>query len=209
MNNAKDRYQQYLQTDYWKEVSRLVKVRAGFRCQLCNSQLDLVAHHRCYDHRGDEMNHLDDLVCICQRCHTAVHCKAPAQAPQPKERLIHGITKAQRRQARREARIAARTFQIADRVPPKPQVEKKEVRMADIEARIPAGDPITLTRENVIDLKTELGGYTFKTVTALGEKWGRMVTGWTIRLVGTQISREKYREALVGSFSTKKYKLIP
>ena len=55
-------YNDYLQTDYWKAVAVEVKKRAGYRCQVCNSQLDLCAHHRTYDHRGKELEHLDDLI---------------------------------------------------------------------------------------------------------------------------------------------------
>jgi hypothetical protein len=66
-------YQAYLLTPYWREVSRAVKKRAGFRCQLCNSPLDLQAHHRTYEHKGDELNHLNDLICLCKKCHKNFH----------------------------------------------------------------------------------------------------------------------------------------
>jgi ribosomal protein L34E len=66
-------YKEYLQTPYWKEVSRVVKRRYGFRCGLCNSPLDLCAHHRTYEHRGKELDHLDDLICLCKKCHRTFH----------------------------------------------------------------------------------------------------------------------------------------
>ena len=66
-------YQDYLKTDYWKAVSDAVKKRADYRCQLCNSQHDLCAHHRTYDHRGQELDHLSDLTCLCRRCHEIFH----------------------------------------------------------------------------------------------------------------------------------------
>ena len=72
-------YNDYLQTDYWKAVAVEVKKRAGYRCQVCNSQLDLCAHHRTYDHRGKELEHLDDLICLCRRCHETFHGKQQAQ----------------------------------------------------------------------------------------------------------------------------------
>ena len=71
-------YSDYLETDYWKAVAAKVKARAGYRCQLCNSQHDLCAHHRTYDHRGKELDHLDDLTCLCRRCHEIFHGKQPA-----------------------------------------------------------------------------------------------------------------------------------
>lgn len=50
-----------------------MKKRAKFRCQLCNSPLDLQAHHRTYEHKGDELNHLNDLICLCKKCHKNFH----------------------------------------------------------------------------------------------------------------------------------------
>lgn len=76
------RYAAYLSSDYWKEVSESVKQRAGYRCQVCNSPHDLQAHHRSYAHRGREKEHLDDLTCLCRRCHDIFHGKNQmAEAP--------------------------------------------------------------------------------------------------------------------------------
>lgn len=66
-------YHDYLRSDAWKVVARTVKEHAGFRCQVCNSPDDLVAHHRSYAHLGDEMNHLGDLTCLCRPCHERYH----------------------------------------------------------------------------------------------------------------------------------------
>jgi hypothetical protein len=33
----------------------------------------LQAHHRTYEHKGDELNHLDDLICLCKKCHKNFH----------------------------------------------------------------------------------------------------------------------------------------
>jgi len=76
-------YNDYLLTDYWKAVAQAVKARAGYRCQICNSGLDLQAHHRTYEHRGKELDHLDDLTCLCRRCHGVFHGKEEAPAPTP------------------------------------------------------------------------------------------------------------------------------
>lgn len=66
-------YQAYRQTEYWSNVTKAVKDRAGYRCQVCNSPHDLQAHHRTYDHRGRELDHLPDLICLCRRCHAIFH----------------------------------------------------------------------------------------------------------------------------------------
>jgi hypothetical protein len=80
---AQERYSEYLNTDYWKRVSDAVKAKAGYRCQVCNSQLDLIAHHRTYEHRGNELEHIDDLTCLCRRCHDIFHGKSvpPQEVP--------------------------------------------------------------------------------------------------------------------------------
>jgi len=69
-------YNDYLTTDYWKEVSRRIKARAGWKCQVCNSPHGLEAHHRTYEHRGNEIEHLEDLICLCRKCHSSFHGKA-------------------------------------------------------------------------------------------------------------------------------------
>ena len=73
MTNAQKRYQDYLKSPEWISVSTLVKKRAGYKCQVCNSPHDLQAHHRTYENRGNEINHLDDLICLCRRCHNIFH----------------------------------------------------------------------------------------------------------------------------------------
>lgn len=84
------KYDEYLKTDYWKAVSDAIKRRAGYRCQLCNSQHDLCAHHRTYDHRGRELDYLDDLVCLCRRCHKIFHGIVPEPAIPQKAKVKKG-----------------------------------------------------------------------------------------------------------------------
>ena len=85
-NTVSKKYGDYLNTEYWAKVSNLVKERAGWRCQICNSPHDLNAHHRTYEHRGDELRHLDDLIAMCRRCHAIFHGKLETtivQVPAP------------------------------------------------------------------------------------------------------------------------------
>ena len=167
--NSKDRYENYLKTDYWKAVSVEVKKRAGYRCQVCNSQMDLVAHHRCYDHRGKELEHLDDLICLCVRCHSLFHGKV--QAPVDEER----------------ARKKPKKRECSAPTPP-----------ADVEKDMPPGDgPIVLTDELIQRLRTN-GAFCNAAVIPLGITWDTMTKGWPNRLVGKEVSREVYRECLRG-----------
>jgi ribosomal protein L34E len=85
--NFQSSYQDYLQTPYWKEVSRAVKKRYGFRCGVCNSPLDLCAHHRTYEHRGKELDHLDDLICLCKKCHRTFHAVEREESQKFKRKL--------------------------------------------------------------------------------------------------------------------------
>jgi hypothetical protein len=76
------KYNDYLKTDYWKAVADAVKKRAGYKCQLCNSPHDIEAHHRSYAHLGRELDFLDDLTCLCRKCHGRFHEK-PIPPPAP------------------------------------------------------------------------------------------------------------------------------
>jgi len=71
--NRKQAYQQYVATERWKSISDKIKKRDGYRCRLCNGTEDLQAHHRTYQHKGDEENHLGDLTTLCGDCHNAFH----------------------------------------------------------------------------------------------------------------------------------------
>lgn len=68
-------YADFLRTTYWRGVAYTVKRRAGYACEICGSKEDLVAHHKTYEHHGDETHHLDDLQCLCRSCHEKVHAK--------------------------------------------------------------------------------------------------------------------------------------
>lgn len=87
----KEEYRDYLQTDYWKLVSSEVKRRAGYRCQVCNGPDNLEAHHRTYEHRGSELEHLEDMICLCRKCHGLYH-----KPPEPPPRVITETVVAQK-----------------------------------------------------------------------------------------------------------------
>jgi hypothetical protein len=161
-------YNEYLKSEYWKSVTAAVKARAGYRCQLCNSQHDLQAHHRTYDHRGKELEHLDDLTCLCRRCHAVFHgvlVIQPVVEPEPVKKP----------QERREKRVGS----------------------YDHEADMPAGDPITLTNELINRLRTDRGAFTNASIEPLDVP-RPLLSGWGKRLVGKIVTREVYRRCLRG-----------
>ena len=57
----------------WKAIAARVRGRAKYRCQMCNSNAVISAHHRSYRWHGDEHKHLEDLFAICQDCHEKHH----------------------------------------------------------------------------------------------------------------------------------------
>lgn len=66
-------YQDFLKTPYWKSIAYFVKAEAGRKCSICGATKTLEVHHLTYDNHGDELHHLDDLVCVCKKCHEGFH----------------------------------------------------------------------------------------------------------------------------------------
>lgn len=64
-------YQEYLQTEEWKETRLKALKRADFKCQVCNKSDKLNVHHRTYENRGNEQN--KDLTVLCEDCHKLYH----------------------------------------------------------------------------------------------------------------------------------------
>ena len=67
------KYNDFLKTPYWKAIAEKVKHRAKNRCQICNGTENLNVHHRSYVHHGEELYHLEDLICVCKNCHKKHH----------------------------------------------------------------------------------------------------------------------------------------
>jgi 5-methylcytosine-specific restriction endonuclease McrA len=66
-------YQEYLNSEHWKEIRLKALERAGNRCQLCSSKINLNVHHNTYKNKGHE--DLKDLVVLCKECHAKFHDK--------------------------------------------------------------------------------------------------------------------------------------
>jgi 5-methylcytosine-specific restriction endonuclease McrA len=54
--------------EYWKEVKQLI-INRDINCQDCGSTVNLQVHHTTYDNEFNELEHLDDLVLLCSKCH--------------------------------------------------------------------------------------------------------------------------------------------
>ncbi len=70
---SKAHYTEYLQTEHWATMRRLVLEHAGHACQLCNASrgAKLNVHHRTYERVYREK--LSDLTVLCERCHGLAH----------------------------------------------------------------------------------------------------------------------------------------
>ena len=68
-------YKDFLKTPYWAAISKHVKYLAGNKCEYCGSSEKLEVHHKTYENHGDELHHLEDLVCLCHDCHAMIHKK--------------------------------------------------------------------------------------------------------------------------------------
>lgn len=63
-------YEEFLNTEEWKQVAEMVKDRDGNKCVICGSTENLNAHHIGYD--GDCLDE-NDIVTLCNRCHECLH----------------------------------------------------------------------------------------------------------------------------------------
>ena len=71
-------YEEYLQSEQWKELSRKRLEYDGYTCQMCGSRGTanniLEVHHLSYKHIGEEQNRVwEDLITLCHCCHKSVH----------------------------------------------------------------------------------------------------------------------------------------
>lgn len=70
----KSNYALSLNSENWKQVR--LKIIARDRCCVdCGSKLYLEVHHLTYIHKGNELEHLEDLVLLCAKCHEKRHKK--------------------------------------------------------------------------------------------------------------------------------------
>ena len=68
-------YKDFLNTNYWKIISKESKKRDQNKCRTCTSNTMLSTHHRGYEHRGEEFNYMSDLITLCSECHKKIHNK--------------------------------------------------------------------------------------------------------------------------------------
>jgi hypothetical protein len=72
---AEMEYGEFLQTPYWKCLSREVRRLAHYKCRLCNGNGELHVHHNSYQNLGRELKSMRDLICLCADCHETFHAE--------------------------------------------------------------------------------------------------------------------------------------
>lgn len=63
----KEFYYEYLKSPAWKAKASAAKERADYRCEVCNSNRRIEAHHRTYKNLGNEAD--GDITVLCHECH--------------------------------------------------------------------------------------------------------------------------------------------
>ena len=66
-----EEYSNYLKTDNWKRIRKLVLERDQYLCQGCRTKKAVHVHHTTYDFLGDEL--LFQLISLCVDCHQKIH----------------------------------------------------------------------------------------------------------------------------------------
>lgn len=69
MHEHSQQYDEYMQSDKWRERKRKLFKKRGYVCEMCGaSGLPLDVHHKNYDRLGRELD--DDLLIVCrEECH--------------------------------------------------------------------------------------------------------------------------------------------
>ena len=67
-------YRAYLRSERWLSLRFQALKRDDFVCQICGTGINLRVHHVNYEHVGTDAE-LDDLITLCEECHSKVHLK--------------------------------------------------------------------------------------------------------------------------------------
>ena len=76
--NKPPEYEKYIKSAQWRNISELLKEKAGYVCAHCRrGSTTLEVHHLTYERFGRER--LGDLVVLCKPCHEAADEKRVAE----------------------------------------------------------------------------------------------------------------------------------
>lgn len=81
-------YREYINSPEWKAFAAQIKAKRGNRCQICNAEGLLDAHHRTYAWLGWEAE--DDITVLCRACHDLYETHKRLPKP-PEQATTSGI----------------------------------------------------------------------------------------------------------------------
>ena len=70
--SIKEKYNEYLSSEAWKELRKKKINQAGRSCEICSSSKKIHVHHLFYK-KDKENTELDELRVLCERCHVLIH----------------------------------------------------------------------------------------------------------------------------------------
>ena len=66
-------YEDYLQTDVWKEIRRQIWERDGHKCTICGTGENITVHHHRYPAMAWGTEKPETLITVCDKCHAEIH----------------------------------------------------------------------------------------------------------------------------------------
>ena len=74
INTCSQELKDYYQSPPWDDIRKRILYRDNFSCRLCGANnTTLHCHHIRGTHRFNEQNHPEDLMILCENCHTMIH----------------------------------------------------------------------------------------------------------------------------------------
>lgn len=125
----------YLITYWWYVISHMRKLMDDMECKNgCDvDKRTLQVHHLTYEHLGEEINYMDDLITVCPACHEAIHVE---------EELRTGVKrkkKKKRKPRKKKSVVTTRTDDFTVKSYPKKYVvtmKTHELSMEELRAGI-------------------------------------------------------------------------
>ena len=181
--DRKEKYQEYLRSEHWTNLRRQKLSQHRHGCSHCGTRTNGVqVHHLNYRNWYDCT--LEDLMMLCGYCHETLHEQA----------MLRGFDF----RGMKESDVVWFLRGVVPYHVPEQARPLRFVAMNEAEkVRVPDTDWIILDKLLIKQCRTKNGGYTKRTVLALGQNWPPKKK-FVRRLVGETIRREKYIEALNG-----------
>ena len=66
-------YQEFLASDFWRDVRETLIQRVGRKCERCGAKSHLQVHHKDYLYRAFEDFYPERMEVLCRQCHKGHH----------------------------------------------------------------------------------------------------------------------------------------